>query len=110
MTREALQSILRQSYDRARWIEMMRQVLPGTEVFAATQQIVVPSQSAQSVVQLGRVRLSGGRQLAMLEIEVADRIDIARNRVGLRNFVARFIDQERAHGVLAVFLSPDQDY
>ncbi|MCI0539640.1 MAG: hypothetical protein L0Z50_30905, partial [Verrucomicrobiales bacterium] len=56
------------------------------------------------------MRLNGGRQLAVLEIEVGDRIDVVRNRVGLRNFVARFIDQERAHGVLAIFLSPELDY
>jgi hypothetical protein len=110
MTRDALQSIFQQSYDRARWLDMMRKVLPGTELFASGQAIVVTSQTAQSVTQLGRVRLAGGRQLAALEIQVGERIDLVRNRVGLRNLVARFIDQAEYQGVLAVFLSHEADF
>jgi hypothetical protein len=110
MNREALQSILQQPFERARWLEMMRHVLPGTDIFATPQSIPVNSQTAQSVAQLGRVRLSGGRQLAVLEIEIGERIDLVRNRVGLRNLVARFIDQAEYQGVLAVFLSHESDF
>jgi hypothetical protein len=107
---QALQQTLQQPYQQSRWLEVLRAVLPGTDIFGNPQPIAIDHQVARRVVQLGRVRLNGDRQLAVLEIEVGDRIDVVRNRVGLRNFVARFIDQERAHGVLAVFLSPEQDY
>ncbi len=40
-----------------------------------------------------------------------DRIDLLRNRVGLRNLVARYIDQAEYHGVLAIFHQRDaKDY
>lgn len=107
---QELQQTLQQPYQQSRWLEVLRAVLPGTDIFGNPQPIEIDHQVARRVVQLGRVRLAGDRQLAVLEIEVGDRIDVVRNRVGLRNFVARFIDQERAHGVLAVFLSPEQDY
>jgi hypothetical protein len=54
--------------------------------------------------------LSDRKQLAVLQVRVSDRIDLLRNRVGLRNLVARFIDQAEYHGVLAVFLSPQNDF
>ncbi len=110
MTRDQIQSVLRQEYNQQRWLQLLREILPGTDVFGQPQPIEIDHQVARRVEQLGRVRLHGGRQLAVLEIEVSDRIDVVRNRVGLRNFIARFIDQERAHGVLAVFLATEADY
>jgi len=41
---------------------------------------------------------------------VSGQVDLQRNRVGLRNLVARFIDQEKAHAVLAIFLGDADDY
>ena len=89
MNREELQSVLQQSYLRERWLEMLRTVLPGTDVFASPQPVSVAKSNIESILQLGRVRLHGGRQLALLESTVAEGVDLARNRVGLRNQVAR---------------------
>lgn len=110
MNRQELQVAFQKPYQQGAWLNILRAVLPGTDIFGNPQPIEIDHKVAKRVVQLGRVRLNGGRQLAVLEIEVGDRIDVVRNRVGLRNFVARFIDQERAHGVLAVFLSPEPDF
>jgi hypothetical protein len=110
MNRQELQVAFQKPYQQGAWLDLLRAVLPGTDIFGNPQPIEVEHKVARRVAQLGSVRLNGGRQLAVLEIEVGDRIDVVRNRVGLRNFVARFIDQERAHGVLAIFLSPEQDY
>ncbi len=110
MNRQELQIALQKPYEQGHWLGLLRAVLPGTDIFGNPQPIEIDHKVARRVAQLGRVRLNGGRQLAVLEIEVSERIDVVRNRVGLRNFVARFIDQERAHGVLAVFLSPEQDF
>jgi len=110
MNRQELQVALQKPYEPGAWLDLLHAVLPATDIFGNPQLIGVEHRVAHRVAQLGRVRLSGGRQLAVLEVEVGERIDVVRNRVGLRNFVARFIDQERAHGVLAIFLSPEQDY
>jgi hypothetical protein len=110
MTRDQIQSVLREEYNQQRWLEVLRQIMPGTDVFATPQIVPVNIPDAPAPVQLARVRLGDRKQLAVLEIKVGDRIDLIRNRVGLRNLVARFIDQAEYHGVLAVFLSPQKDY
>jgi Eco57I restriction-modification methylase len=111
VNREELQSVLKQPYQRDPWLELLRAVLPGTDVFASPQSISATQSSTESILQLGRVRLHGGRQLAVLESTVAEGIDLTRNRVGLRNQVARLIDLAEYHGILAVFHSIDsKDY
>ena len=111
MNREDIQSVLKQPYDRGRWLEILRSVLPGTDVFAVPQAVLRTDSHTESMLQLGRVRLRGGDQLAVLEIRVGGSIQLARNRVGLRNLIARLIDQVEYHGILGVFHSPESsDY
>lgn len=110
MTRDQIQAVLRKEYDRQPWLQVLREILPGTDVFASPQAVSVSVPDAPQAVQLARVRLGDRKQLAVLEIKVSDRIDLLRNRVGLRNLVARFIDQAEYHGVLAVFLAPQSDF
>jgi len=110
MTRDQIQSVLRQTYDPQRWLEVLRAILPGTDVFANPQAVPATTPDAPRALQLARVRLGDRKQLAVLQVRVGDRIDLLRNRVGLRNLVARFIDQAEYHGVLAVFLSPQNDF
>jgi adenine-specific DNA-methyltransferase len=110
MTREELQSTLQQPYQRARWGQTLRSVLPGTELFTAAQPVNADTSQARQIHQLGRIRLAGGRNLAALEIVLDPAVDLVRNRVGLRNLVSRFIDQAEYHGVLAVFLTEHPGY
>jgi len=110
MTRDQIQAVLRKEYDRQPWLQVLREILPGTDVFASPQAVSVSVPDAPQAVQLARVRLGDRKQLAVLEIKVSDRIDLLRNRVGLRNLVTRFIDQAEYHGVLAVFLAPQSDF
>jgi type I restriction-modification system DNA methylase subunit len=110
MTRDEIQSTLRQEYDAQRWLQLLRVILPGTDVFASPQTVPTSGPDAPQAIQLARVRLGDRKQLAVLQVRVSDRIDLLRNRVGLRNLVARYIDQAEYHGVLAVFLSPQNDF
>ncbi|MBU6409795.1 MAG: hypothetical protein KGR98_05350, partial [Verrucomicrobia bacterium] len=110
MTRDQIQSTLRQEYNQQRWVSLLREILPGTDVFASPQPVPSTATNVPEAVQLARVRLGDRKQLAVLQVRVGDRIDLLRNRVGLRNLVARFIDQAEYHGVLAVFLAPQSDF
>jgi hypothetical protein len=111
MTPAELQARLAQSYDRARWLDTLGKTLPRTEIFAAPQPVPAETTRAESIVQLGKVHLAGQRNLALLEVTVGDRVDLLRNRVGLRQLVARYIDQAEYHGVLAIFHQRDaKDY
>ena len=95
----------------ASWQHTLKQVF-GDAVRFDTQPKAhkPPSERILACREFGRVQLSDERGLALLEIEVAEDLDLLRNRVELRNLVARFIDMDRAHGVLAIIRStrPDQ--
>ena len=111
MTAAELQARLAQPYDRAHWLDTLGKTLPRTEIFASPQPVPADTTRAESIVQLGKVHLAGQRNLALLEVTVSDRVDLIRNRVGLRQLVARYIDQAEYHGVLAIFHQRDaRDY
>ena len=95
MTRLELQLALQKPYLQADWLRLLRAVLPGTEVFATPQKISSDNMHAESIAQLGKIQLAGDRRLALLEATVNGRVDLLRNRVGLRQLVARYIDQVR---------------
>ncbi|MVM29386.1 hypothetical protein GO755_05025 [Spirosoma sp. HMF4905] len=74
-------------------------------------QLDTDEDKARSVIQRGRITLADGRSLALFEVEVADGVIIQRNRRGLRDIAARYIDQDIIHGALVFYYSPRQaDY
>jgi methylase of polypeptide subunit release factors len=113
MTRPELQSLLQSPYDRARWLAALPSFLPATQVFAQAQPLDVAAEAVASAVQLARIPLAGDRSVAVLEVRVTGQVDLQRNRVGLRNLVARFIGSPSADAVLAFFVgdsSAHSDY
>ena len=114
MTRAELQNLLRQPYDRALWLGLLRELLPATEIPQVAAVIPLADTSAHGLatgaVQIARLPLAGGKNVAVLEVTVAGRVDLLRNRVALRNLVAQFIDQDRAHAVLGLFRGEGDDY
>lgn len=113
MTRPELQSLLQSPYDRARWLAALPSFLPATQVFAQAQPLDFSAEAVASAVQLARIPLAGDRSVAVLEVRVTGQVDLQRNRVGLRNLVARFIGSPSADAVLAFFVgdsSAHSDY
>ena len=113
MTPADIQLQLQLPYDRERWLKLLKALLPGTEVLRYAQALPAGYLQAKSAAQIARIPLAEDRIVAVLEVEVAGQVDLLRNRVGLRNLVARFIDQHSAHAVLGFFRgdsSNDGDY
>ncbi len=100
-----LQPLLRAPYDRRAWTAMLRRLFPGLEAFEKPQRREVEDFNADEILQIGSIRLADDRRIAVLEVRIGRQVKLLRNRVGLRNLVASFIDQQAAHGVLAVFRS-----
>lgn len=100
----ALKAALRQPYAQQSWLQTLRSVLPSTELFASPQPLGIVEKGVVAITQLGNVPLQGNRKLAVVEVQLDASKDLLRNRVGLRNVVARCIDQAQHHGVLAVFV------
>ena len=107
LNKQQLQGFFTQPYQREAWLHTLHAVLPRTELFAMPHPLAVPETRVNSVLQLGRVRLGDDRHLGIVEATVDGNLDLARNRVGLRNVVTRFIDQAEYHGMLATFRGAD---
>lgn len=104
----SLQSLLRQPYARDTYATLLEDILPsGTlGILQAPKTIIATCEFVTSTAQIGSIELSDGNTIALLEVQVADQVKLARNRVALRNFVARFIDEASTSAVLAVFHQP----
>jgi hypothetical protein len=111
MTRDELRTSLRQPYNRDNWTKFVRSVF-GSHIRLESTARPIPAddESIKSIAQIGDVILDDGRNLTLIEVEVDDNVNLLRNRVSLRNRVARFIDQGERHGVLAVFSSSRPEY
>jgi adenine-specific DNA-methyltransferase len=103
MTSEELQRHLTEPYEREGWLKIVREVLPAAQPYAVAQPLSVEGTRAKAIWQLGEIQLADGRRIALLEMETMPGVDLARNRAGLRQIAARFIDLARYHAVLATF-------
>ena len=101
----SLQPLLRQTYTRDTFRTILEDILPsGTLALLQQPRLILAScEFVKSTSQIGTIELPDGQTIALLEVHVADQIRLARNRVALRNFVARFIDEASTTAVLAVF-------
>src|SRR5947209_601203 len=117
MDEAILRAQLQQPYRRDSWRAILPQLLPGVEFFAQPQPFPLTTEHERSIAadrrQIGVATVSdqdgGTKKIAIYEIDVAPNVDLPRNRVALRELVARSIDQVSAHAVLALFVQPDRD-
>ena len=109
MDRDQLRTALNQPYDRERWRGIVQDVFAHA-AFYDPQEIPCENDAVESFTQIGDVRLEDGKNLALFEIRVSEKVQLLRNRVALRNVVARHIDQATNHGVLVIFDSHADDY
>lgn len=109
-----LQPQLQLPYRRETWLALLPQLLPGVELFRQPADSPLTTEAQRAIAtglsQLGRAVLRDGqgneRIIAIFEADVAAKVDLLRNRVALRQLVARCIDEVSAHAVLAFFVQP----
>lgn len=110
MEPEELRQLLNQPYTSENWKRVVEYVFPNVSLLSKPQDIPFDNAKVESFKQTGNVRMHDGKNLAMFEVHVAENVNIARNRVELRNLVAPMIDQERNHGVLVIYEQGKADY
>lgn len=119
MNSTTLQPQLQLPYRRESWNVLLLQILPGrAEVFQQPVQSPLTSENQRAIStdlrQIGRFVIpdaqAGEKILAVFEVDVAPKVDLLRNRVALRQLVARCIDEVSAHGVLAFFVQPGRQH
>jgi hypothetical protein len=102
---------LQQTFDFSIWKEILPLFFKKIDYFSQPENLFTNNENIIESKQVGTVKLDDGKQLAIFTVEVADSINIVRNRQGLREIAAKYIDQNIIHGALAFFYSKKQvDY
>lgn len=109
MDKAELREKLRKKFNLEAWKIILGSMFHKIDYLSVPN--TIEEKSVKSGGQIGTIRLDDNRSLALFAIEVADNIDIARNRKGLRNIAIRYIDQDIIHGTLVLYYSTKQtDY
>lgn len=111
MTKLDLIYKLRSVFEFSIWKELFDEIFSPSSVQYLSQEVSVDTTLIKRGGQIGTIRLDDGRSLAIFKFEVADNIDISRNRKGLRDIAAKYVDQSLIHGTLVLYYSKKQtDY
>lgn len=116
MNRQALKHILQSNYDRDQWISTL-QFLTGKReyltVHLTPKTIEINTQEADRIVktfyQIGSLKTSDGISLPIFEIILEDDIRIEYNKVGVNDFIKKYIIKDAVKGALTTF-SYDKDH
>ncbi len=110
MEKKDLQKLLNQPYNQENWKEIVKDVFPNVQIFSTPKVFPINNPKIEKFSQLGNVRLTDGKNLALFELILNDSVNLSRNRVELNNEISKYIDQEGIHGVLSVFEQGTDDY
>ncbi|MBN2163853.1 MAG: hypothetical protein JW713_13015 [Pontiellaceae bacterium] len=111
MDRIELQQKLTQPFNPDQWKEVVETVFPGSQFYAQARTVPSGEEMVEQISDKGTVRLADGKNIALVELRLKPgSVHLHKNRVKLRGLVANLIDQERAHGVIAVFEQGSGDY
>ena len=109
MDKAELKNKLKENFNLEAWKTILGRMFHKIDYLSIPN--AIEDKSVKSGGQIGTIRLDDNRSLALFVIEVADNIDIAHNRKGLRNIAIRYIDQDIIHGILVFYYSRKQtDY
>lgn len=103
-----LKNKLQQPYDQSNWVEWLQDIF-GLQVSIDTNPdtLIIEKGNAKSVHRFASLQMSDDRHIAILDIVTSSSVQIARNRVALRDIVFKLIDQDKYHGLLVFYHSED---
>lgn len=100
--KETLKKIFAAPYDQESWIRQLRYIfLDEIEIFL--QPVSVETDQVEKFLHLGILTTADGKKLGIYETKVTDNTQLARNRVQLRNLVAKHIKAKGLDGALSVY-------
>lgn len=109
MTQQELKHILSLKFDFEKWKDLLGMMF--LKIDYLSKPIQIDADLVKSGGQVGTIRLDDGRSLGLFMFEVADNIQIARNRKGLRDIAIKYVDQDIIHGALVFYYSENHpDY
>lgn len=105
----SLRQNLQQTYSQSNWKTWFPELF-GTNISIENkaEKIIVSNSNTKSIERFASLKLSESKSIAVLDITTEKNVQIYKNKVGLRNIVAKFIDQDKYHGILAFYHSEDE--
>ena len=107
MNQAYLKNILSAKFNFDIWKYLLEKIFPKVEIFTSAKKIT--DSHVKDGGHVGNIRLDDGRSLAIFRFEVADNVQISRNRKSLRDIAAKYVDQDLIHGALVFYYSQNQD-
>ena len=107
MNQAYLKNILSAKFDFDIWKDLLEKIFPKVEIFTSVAKIT--DSHVKDGGHVGNIRLDDGRSMAIFRFEVADNVQISRNRKSLRDIAAKYVDQGLIHGALVFYYSQNQD-
>ena len=107
MNQAYLKNILSARFDFDIWKDLLEKIFPKVEIFTSVTKIT--DSHVKDGGHIGNIRLDDRRSLALFRFEVADNVQISRNRKSLRDIAAKYVDQGLIHGALVFYYSQNQD-
>lgn len=108
MTESELKSLLQQKYNQQNWKEILSGVFTNVEYFTSSHMLAEKDDEIKLIRQIGNISLTDGN-IGIFEVEISNKIVIARSRVKLRELTAKYIDQDKIHGAFVFYYSPKQN-
>jgi len=108
MTELELRQLFQRKYSFEIWHSILSMLFPQIDLFASPFEIISSKDEVKKINQLGSVKIQNA-SIGIFEIEVADKIDISRNRVALRNISVKYVDQDIINGAFVFFFNGNQD-
>lgn len=110
MNFESLRKSLQQTYNQSLWRGLLVDIF-GNQIRFETkaEQIFIEKGQAKQIERFASITLSDYKNIAVLDILTSAEVQIARNRVALREIVFKLIDQDKYHGLLVFYHSEDEN-
>jgi len=109
MDLKSLQEQLKLKYTQNNWKDWLKDIFGSQIQFELQPEtIVVLNGKAKKIERFASIALSDSKNIAVLDILTSKDVQIARNRVALRDIVFKLIDQDKYHGLLVFYHSEDE--
>ena len=80
--------VIESKYNREAWQQLLHDIfLNRVTFYNRPSSVHVSSRLAKEALNLGRISLSDGESIAVYEVELTDKVDIERNRRGIRDML-----------------------
>lgn len=102
MTELEIQNVVEARYNRENWLKLLHGVFGAkAKFFTAPTTLIVEKSIASEAVYLGDITLQDDHKIAIYEVHLSERVNIERNRSGIRNLLC---SQWRGCGFAGAFM------